>query len=290
VNLRAADRVVVLSQRYGPPLPAPFDQVSATHAEYREARSAGKPILFYVRDRLIAEWTAWKRNGRDPAFKTTWAKQEDAASLFGFIDEHQRLVGPGGSADANNWYWPFTSSVDLRADLRHRLAAGAFLATGERLVKAGQAPILLVVGQGLSTFMDGSGDKRYYRFKFDVVNAGPVAALGLQGELHLAGSLHRGDDARAGAVLPGQAPARVSIQFDIPAQSVFALFNGDEGSATCALLLGYSAPTGHVLQDHFQVDLHRRGREVTFERSPLYEGKRITGMCDYLTGARVSGN
>src|SRR4051812_10143827 len=53
VNVRASYVVVlILSQRYGPNLGPLFGDVSATHAEYNEARKLNKPIYCYVRDRL----------------------------------------------------------------------------------------------------------------------------------------------------------------------------------------------------------------------------------------------
>ena len=56
VNVRQADvMIVILSQRYGPNLGSLFGDVSATHAEYNEARKLNKPIHFYVRDRLDAD-------------------------------------------------------------------------------------------------------------------------------------------------------------------------------------------------------------------------------------------
>src|SRR5438445_8365067 len=57
-NLRRCDVVVfILSQRYGPPLPGEYAPKSATHIEYAAAKASGKRIHFYVRDRLMAEYT-----------------------------------------------------------------------------------------------------------------------------------------------------------------------------------------------------------------------------------------
>src|SRR3954467_12463441 len=54
-NLRQSDGViVVLSKRYGPPLRPLKLEKSATHLEYDEAVRLGKPIYFFVRDRLMA--------------------------------------------------------------------------------------------------------------------------------------------------------------------------------------------------------------------------------------------
>ena len=54
VNLRACDAVIViLCRRYGPSLEkSGFEDLSATHLEYREARKHGKRVYMYVRDRF----------------------------------------------------------------------------------------------------------------------------------------------------------------------------------------------------------------------------------------------
>ncbi|MEZ5942098.1 MAG: DUF4062 domain-containing protein, partial [Planctomycetaceae bacterium] len=58
VNLQSCDHVIViLDKRYGPPLGgAGFEDISATHLEYREARERKIPVHFYARDRLIADY------------------------------------------------------------------------------------------------------------------------------------------------------------------------------------------------------------------------------------------
>src|SRR5262249_42758833 len=64
-NVRGSDAVlVILSERYGPKLKRGYGDISATHLEYKEAQKSRKRILFYIRDRLVADWTAWKKNGK----------------------------------------------------------------------------------------------------------------------------------------------------------------------------------------------------------------------------------
>lgn len=74
-NVRASDAFVcVLSQRYGPSLKgAGFDDVSATHLEWLEARKAGKHIHLYARDRLLGDHAVWKKN-RDSQVNLAWVK------------------------------------------------------------------------------------------------------------------------------------------------------------------------------------------------------------------------
>src|SRR5262249_10183540 len=57
-NVRQCDVfLIILSSRYGRSLAkAGFDDVSATHLEYREARKHKKPIWMYARDRLMGDY------------------------------------------------------------------------------------------------------------------------------------------------------------------------------------------------------------------------------------------
>jgi hypothetical protein len=135
VNLRSCERcIVILSQRYGPSLnKAGFDDVSATHLEYREAVKAGIPVGVYVRDRLWAEHNLAKRNA---GMATAWAKAEDAQRLFAFIDEHETLV----NGDKPNWMWPFTSSVELCDRVLRDLGGTASAAMIRMLSDQGRLP------------------------------------------------------------------------------------------------------------------------------------------------------
>jgi len=107
-NLRQCERVIlVLSQRYGPSLQkAGFEDVSATHLEYKEARKGNIPVLFYVRDRLHADYEQHRKN---PEAKPLWAKENDSAALYGMIKQHRELA----NTEQNNWFWTFSSAVDL---------------------------------------------------------------------------------------------------------------------------------------------------------------------------------
>jgi hypothetical protein len=288
-NLRESDVVVVvLSQRYGPKLGGPFGEISATHCEYNEARRLNKPLYFYVRDRLDADCTTWRRNGGSADFTGAWCFKEGTKGLFAMIEAHRQLVGPDGKASANNWYSTFTTSVDLRADLRRRLAPAAVRATAENLIKAGQVPILLIVGQGVGpTGASEPPEKRQMRFTFDLVNAGSVAAMSVQGDLVIAGvPPFGGNSARVGVVLPGTEKS-VPITFDVLESVLTALFgvggtwNGSP-AANVGLTFAYTIPTGHKMADHFEVSLVRRGEAIEFIRLPDYGGKSIAGMTDYI--------
>lgn len=117
VNVEASDEVVViLDKRYGSRLGSSgFEDVSATHLEYRRAVEARKPIHVYVRDRLCADYEHWKRNGRSDSVELSWIQCTEDRALLGLLDEHSKLVA---DSPVTNWYTPFTSSIDLKAGMR----------------------------------------------------------------------------------------------------------------------------------------------------------------------------
>jgi hypothetical protein len=223
-----------------------YGDLSATHVEYKEARKEKKRILFYIRDRLIADSSAWKANKRPKEYKPTWAESpHDAFGLFGLIDEHQKLEGGGDDPGTNNWSWPFTSSLDLRRDLRKRLAADAFRSTGEKLIRQGQVPILMIVGQGVSAVGEQGGVKAgHQRFTFNLVNAGQVAAIGVQGDLLRGETLIAGgNDSRVGAIMPNNADNPARIAFDVSRAVIAELFGeattGDSAVVSFSVRIGY---------------------------------------------------
>jgi len=107
--------IVVLDQRYGPPLgDYGFDDVSATHLEYRHAKLHGRPIYFYVRDRLEADFNIRRKNKAADGVKFSWVSPKDHG-LFAFLGEHRELHA---NSHDNNWFSIFTSSVDFKASVR----------------------------------------------------------------------------------------------------------------------------------------------------------------------------
>jgi len=118
VNVESSDAViVVLNQRYGPRLGKyGFDDVSATHLEYRRAKELKKPVYFYVRDRLEADYRTWLKN-KKKSVEHPWVNAKDVG-LFEFLDEHKELTADHRQ---NNWYWTFTSSVDLKSAIRRHI-------------------------------------------------------------------------------------------------------------------------------------------------------------------------
>lgn len=143
-NVRTSQVLVcILSQRYGPSLrDAGYPDVSATHLEYREARTCGLPIHMFVRDRLEAEYSLSKKhktthNSLD-GFQTRWVPKGNLG-MFQLLDEHTELVK---GSNSTNWYTLFSSSVDLKERVVRQLAQFASRATLARLLESGTLPIL----------------------------------------------------------------------------------------------------------------------------------------------------
>ncbi|MDC3962530.1 DUF4062 domain-containing protein [Polyangium jinanense] len=144
-NVRTSDAFIcILSQRYGPSLGAAgFKDVSATHLEYEEAKARGLPIYMYVRDRLLGEYSVWKKNGGpsgSATVKFAWVPR-DNERIFNFVHEHQALVS--GSPDSN-WLWAFKDSCELKERVSIDFRARSAPAMLRRLIEEGRIPILKI--------------------------------------------------------------------------------------------------------------------------------------------------
>jgi len=289
VNLRQSDVVIViLSQRYGPKLGACFADLSATHCEYNEARKQKKPVYFYVRDKLDADFSTWRRNGSKPEFTGAWCREDGVKGLFTMIDAHRQLVGPDGTASSNNWYSTFVNSVDLRADIRRRLSPVAVRATGEKLIRQGQVPILMIISHGISPVAGREGPAvAVLPLSFNLINAGLVPAIAVQGDLlHGETLIAGGNESRVGAIMPHNDDRPATISFHVRRDTWNQLFDTveqtDSKVVSLTVRIGYDMPSGHTMRDHFQVDLIRRDGEIRFYRAPDYGGKAIVGMRNFL--------
>ena len=118
VNVESCDEfLLILDRRYGPRLgKAGYEDVSATHLEYKRACELEKPIHVYVRDRLDAEFTLWRRNRKHSTLDFSWVQENDTG-LFDLLDEHMKLKG---GSSRSNWRDTFTTSVDLKAAISNR--------------------------------------------------------------------------------------------------------------------------------------------------------------------------
>lgn len=67
INVESCEEfILILDRRYGASLKdCGFDDFSATHLEYKRALENKIPVRVYVRDRLEADYSSWKRNGRE---------------------------------------------------------------------------------------------------------------------------------------------------------------------------------------------------------------------------------
>ena len=130
INLRSSDFVlVILSQRYGPVLDAFGYDVSATHLEFLEADALNIKVLFYVRDRLMAEFNTWRKNHcpTDPAeikkflsWTPGGGNQQNALALFKFIFRRWEF---NQVLNQKNWIQDFRNSVDLKSIIAKDLSS-----------------------------------------------------------------------------------------------------------------------------------------------------------------------
>lgn len=140
-NVRSCDQVIViLSSRYGPNLmKAGYEDISATQLEYREAKNAKKPILFYVRDRLKADFAIWNKNGKSDSVELSWIKRREDRRLFNFLEEHRNLQHGSGQT---NWFYCFRNSVELKQRIEIDLKEAFFQATALRLFESARLPFI----------------------------------------------------------------------------------------------------------------------------------------------------
>ena len=141
VNLDQSDHVVViLSQRYGASLEKfGFGDFSTTHLEYRRAIEGGKPIHMYVRDRLEADFTVWKKNKKDKSIRCAWVDPE-SYKLFELLQEHSELTT---SRPSGNWYKTYKDSVELKNIIKNDFKIPAASNEIRRLLSRNEFPLLV---------------------------------------------------------------------------------------------------------------------------------------------------
>lgn len=138
-NLEQSECVVcVLSQRYGSPFSHDGSEpLSATHHEIRRALELEKPVLFYVRDRLLAEMEELQRNEH---YEPRWSVKEDLDGLLKLrseIDAHPRFAG-------QTWLWTFRDAQELCGRVITDLGAISSAARLRQLAKARELPCVTV--------------------------------------------------------------------------------------------------------------------------------------------------
>jgi hypothetical protein len=259
VNVRRADIVlVVLSQRYGPSLKvAGFDDISATHLEYREAHKHNKPIYFYVRDRLEVDYNIWKRNGKQP-IGVSWVKAGDER-IFDLLEEHRKL---SKKTENPNWLWLFSDSVTLKQRVRKDLQPIAGKAIMRKLIDSGRMAYLVAEVNKWTV----ERKSKSIMIDFIITNAGTSAAL--QPFVSLFSSIDEIVEAIR-TLLPGQSTT-ITMK---------AKINSTEyrnRNPVMGLECGYTLPEGHYIHDESRLEFYWEPRQSDFSA----EGAWV--MCNYM--------
>lgn len=234
VNLESCDEVIViLDQRYGPRLgKSGFEDISATHLEYRRAVELGKPVHFFVRDRLVAEFSIWKRNGEKGDLKFAWAGN-DNIGLFDILQERSKLVA---GSSKSNWYSVFTTSVDLKAALAKYFGEKLL---PERLVDAIQRNQFPLFDISAETVADQRfGVVSTLTFKATLTNVGGAPAFNA--------SIYW-DGRKGGAEKQVFAPGQSTLL------SVICGIGSPDWSASADLIAEYDSAIGLTVRDHYEV-------------------------------------
>ncbi len=139
-NLRDCDTVIfVLCQRYGPSLEkAGFGDFSATHLEYLEARKLEKKILFFVRDRFLADYNTYRKT--KDLKSLSWLSKDIDLRLFEIFEDWKSL----SPTDTNNWFGTFRNSVELKQRLKIELKDQVSIQRLDKLIESGNVPLLTV--------------------------------------------------------------------------------------------------------------------------------------------------
>ena len=230
-NVRNSDYfLVILSQRYGPRLgKVGFDDVSATHLEYREARKNNIPLFFYVRDRLESDYRIWKKNQRKSDIKTVWVQNENNYGLFELIDEHQTLYA---DREQSNWYQIFRTSTDLKEVIRRDLRLPAAKVSLKKAIMKNMVPMF----HGKIRVTEGRHDLES-KFNFIFQNFGNVPAYNVQTQFN---DEKFNPDSTTPVIPPGASIERV------------ALLN-HFGNFENKIVLKYQTPEGHHVKDIFGI-------------------------------------
>ena len=169
VNVRECDIfLIVLSQRYGSSLQkAGFEDVSATHLEYKEAVKLKKPIFMYVRDRLDSDFSTYRKTGK--ADGLNWVKEKDLR-LFELIDEHSKLT----NTETNNWKWTYRNSVELKKRINSDLKDEFKRVIVQSKLKDNKVPTFVIKSFRLYTHLNGDFK---YGAEIEIINIGETAGL-----------------------------------------------------------------------------------------------------------------
>jgi hypothetical protein len=139
INLHSCDTVVIiLSQRYGSNLLKwGFGDYSATHLEYLEAKKTKKRILFFVRDRLLADFTQYKNNKKIDT--PSWIEKKDI-KIFDMISDRKTLANKG----IDNWLFVFRDVLDVKERLGIELKREIKSTRLDKMIESGNTPLVTV--------------------------------------------------------------------------------------------------------------------------------------------------
>jgi hypothetical protein len=259
-NLRQCDAVIViLCQRYGPTLEAAgFPDVSATHLEYNEARSVGKPIHMYVRDRLEADYCIRKKNTKGDV-QPLWVREQRDQRLFDLLEEHRKLAkGKPGS----NWIDIFRDSLELKTLVKRDFGPIATRNELEALVVENRVPII-AVKVDIDPQMNRSLGTITINIRFR--NVGTVPAYKFSWSMD---SLEN-----EGLEMPVLAPQQETQQ------SLLYAFDGREWKRDVTMT--YYLPQGHCVCDAYTVGIRPMGGGV------LASGATCTSKCYRVASGEV---
>ena len=263
VNVRECDVfVIVLSQRYGPSLAkADFDDVSATHLEYREAKRLKKPIRMYVRDRLESDYTIWKRNKRRDV-SLPWITPGNSA-ILSLLHEHRQLISYG---KGSNWVSVFRDALDLKDMVAKDLKAVSGEAMVRRMMESGTAAILIPRGYQIRT----GGGATEVPLETTVTNVGLGAAINVL--VDCSDSLEP-SGVRSPSLMPGE---ELSISYSLGVAEA----DGDPGHLDYVVRCCYTTVEGHSVADETRIQL-----DVRYE-DPRQSAVVAIGFPDwYVSGA-----
>jgi hypothetical protein len=232
-NLRQCDAmIVILCQRYGRSLKlAGFPDMSATHLEYTEAKSANIPIHMYVRDRLEADYCISRKNEAGDV-ELVWVREQQDRRLFELLREHRTLAqGLPGS----NWFDTFRDSVELKTLIKRDFGGIALRNELETLIAENRVPIMALA---VKTTLNDTGE---IIVKITICNAGTVPAY------RLSWVLEDRDENRG--EIPVLAPQQETFQ-------TFVIHNGWH-SMKCSIAITYYTPQGHRIHDDYSIGTHR---------------------------------
>jgi hypothetical protein len=171
-NVRNCDEfLIILSLRYGPSLAkAGFDDVSASHLEYREAVKSKKPIRMFVRDRLEADYAIWQNNKENPDLKLSWCKERKDWNIFLLLEEHRRLTKESAK---NNWVCLYRDSAELKRHLTHEFKETFAHVAALKLMENGRVPFFEITGR----FTMFNPQAKSIAFALQIRNIGNVVAV-----------------------------------------------------------------------------------------------------------------